>query len=784
MPTIHESLGDTAESAPQGNAAALHRELVHEQLRGVRRINLLRFTGVSAFFALFILLGGVLGMPAWTGNLAVFGLYWAIAAIVFSAGRRFDEVASASTLAIALLDTPLVFLLQWSTFPTSPSASGVAGFTVGVYVLFVILAALSLERRYIWLTAAMGAAFEVALQWLADVSVGGMVSTVLLLGLATVACSYARERLVQLVGRVETAAQAAAAQQSTEQRLRETTMLLGIAQALAGVTEVPEALRRICRELGRLTGADTVAAYMVESERGELRPVAAYHVPKEMLGQLRAVPVPLEGLAFTGELERGRLLWSDRIAEQPNLALWSAEQFPHRSGLVVPMILEDKVAGAFYLAWWTSASGLDAPALALVEAIGRQVGMLIRTAQLYEQLDDSRQRTVQAERLRALGEMAAGVAHDFNNLLAIILGRAELMQKAAESPEAHRSLDVIIKAARDGGRTVRRIQEFTRLKPRGPREPINLPAIIGEVIEMTRARWGDEAQARGVRYEVTAEDAAAPPVLGDAAEVREALTNVVFNALDAMPKGGRLTVRTRADGTRVRCDVADTGVGMAPDVRARAFEPFFSTKVEKGSGLGLAVVYGIVTRLGGEVAVESTQGAGSVFTFWLPTAPREATAAEAGPPPRLTRPARILLVDDETEVRRVLSDMLRAEGHRPVACSDCAAALRAFEAGPYDLVLTDLGMPEVSGWEMAEAVKRRRPGTPVGLITGWGESVDPEEAARRGVDLVVSKPFRIADINEALGRLASGLRADGQARQDAGQEDPSAPWTATSGSPR
>src|SRR5262245_18653075 len=157
MQTPHETSRDTAAPPLPGSAAVLHRELVHEQLRGVRLINILRFWGVSTFFALFILLGGILGMPAWTGNLAVFGVYWAIATIVFSAGRRFDEVASVSTLAIALLDTPLVFLLQWSTFPTSPSASGVAGFTVGVYVLFVILATLSLERRYIWLTAATGA---------------------------------------------------------------------------------------------------------------------------------------------------------------------------------------------------------------------------------------------------------------------------------------------------------------------------------------------------------------------------------------------------------------------------------------------------------------------------------------------------------------------------------------------------------------------------------------------------------------------------------------------------
>ncbi len=515
-------------------AAGLHHLLELERLRGVRRINVLRFWGVSAFFALFLLLGGVLGLPAWQGNLRVFCIYWALAAAVFWASRRARPTgrrpSDLTALAIAFVDTPLVFLLQWSTFPTSPSASGIAGFTVGVYVLFVILATLSLERRYILITAASGAVFEVTLQHLADVSVGAMVSTAILIGLATLACLHFRDRVVRLVQRVEAAAQLDAARRSTEERLRETTGLLGIAHTLDGVTEVPEALRRICRELTKLTGAETAAAYLVDRERAELRPTAAYHVPKPLLHAFGRTALPLQDVAFAAELEQGRLLWSHRVSERPELALWPPDRFPLQSALVVPLTVDDKLSGLFYLVWWTAEHRFDPAGLALAEAVGRQVGGFIETARLYQELDRSRRRSVQIERLRALGEMAAGVAHDFNNLLAIILGRAELLlhaQPAAAPAAERRPIELIVQAARDGARTVRRIQEFTRRTPRGPLRPVSLGGVVRDVIEMTRPRWDDEAQANGIRYEVAAEDDETPPVLADAPELRDALTNLV-----------------------------------------------------------------------------------------------------------------------------------------------------------------------------------------------------------------------------------------------------------------
>ena len=730
-----------------------HGELARERVHGVRRINLLRLWGVTAFFALFLVLGGLLRLPAWTGNLGLFAVYWLITALVFWASRRFERLTPFTGLAIALVDTPFVFLLQWSTFPTSPSASGVAGFTVGVYVLFVILATLSLDTRYVWLTAASGALFEILLQALAGVSVGAMISTVLLLGLTTLTCSYARDRLVALVRRVETAAQREAASQRTEDRLRETMGLLDIAQTLGGVTEVQEALRRICRELARLTGADTVAAYLMDRERGELRPTAAYRVPKGKLDDLTTMRVALADVRFAGALEKGELLWSDDVPGDGRFHPWS-ERISHRSALVIPSVVGGRVSAVFYLVWWTARHSFDRAEITLAQLIGEQVGKFIQSAQLYEQLDESRQRSAQAERLRAVGEMAAGVAHDFNNILAIILGRAELLLASTPPPPVRRALQIIVQAAQDGARTVRRIKEFTRQSPGEPREPVDIGALARDVVEMTRPRWQDQAEARGIRYHVVVEDGVVPPVLGDATDLREALTNLVFNALDAMPQGGRLTLRTVVDGPRVRCDVMDTGVGMSAELSERVFEPFFSTKTEKGSGLGLSIVYGIVTRLGGEITVESTPGVGTAFRMWLPLAGAEAMAPSEGPPAaRAGRSARVLVVDDEVEVRRALVDMLELDGHRAVECPDGMAALRALDSQTFDLVLTDLGMPGLGGWEVARAVKQRHPGTPVGLITGWGDSVDATDAARRGIDVLLAKPFERRALQEALARV-------------------------------
>lgn len=378
---------------------------------------------------------------------------------------------------------------------------------------------------------------------------------------------------------------------------------------------------------------------------------------------------------------------------------------------------------------------------------GRLYGEL---RQALEEVEASQQRIVNTERLRALGEMAGGVAHDFNNTLAVILGRARLLLTDAQDPDLRRQLQIIEKAAVGAAQTVRRIQEFTRMRRGRPFASVDLNGIIEEVVKITRARWKDEAQAKGVPYDIRVEALPIPPVAGDASELREALTNILFNALDAMPEGGRVTFRSGVEGERVYCVVADTGTGMTEEVRRRIFDPFFTTKSGKGSGLGLSVAYGIVARHGGEIEVQSVVGKGSAFTIRLPVAQQAPKAPQTAPSPGPPRSAKILVIDDEEEVREILRDLLVSQGHSVATCADGESGLARLQEEPFDLLITDLAMPRLTGWQVATLVKRRSPTTPVALVTGWGDRIDPEEARAKGVDFIVAKPFNPEDLTAVL----------------------------------
>ncbi|HYE94141.1 MAG TPA: response regulator [Terriglobales bacterium] len=396
----------------------------------------------------------------------------------------------------------------------------------------------------------------------------------------------------------------------------------------------------------------------------------------------------------------------------------------------------------------------------LLKLVARQVATAIENSRLYEHvtrtlraLEESQQRIVQGERLRALGEMAGGVAHDFNNVLAIIIGRAEVIAMDVEDRELARQIDVIIQAALDATQTVKRIQEFTRVRRSRDFRTVDVRQLLHEVLELTRSRWKDEAEARGAHYDIRVKGEAVPVVEGEPSEIREAFTNILFNALDAMPDGGAVTFTTGVQDGRVVCTIADTGIGMPEDVRQRVFDPFFTTKGERGTGLGLSVVYGIVARHGGEIDVNSRLGAGTTFTLRFPVATRAAVGAVGTPPAPVSRQVRVLVVDDEQEVLAALGDMLRHDAHHVTLCASAQEATELIEAGGYDLVITDLGMPGLSGWDVAMRAKLRRPEMPVAMITGWSDRIDAEYARSNGVDHVIAKPFRADDIRRAVHAL-------------------------------
>ncbi len=361
---------------------------------------------------------------------------------------------------------------------------------------------------------------------------------------------------------------------------------------------------------------------------------------------------------------------------------------------------------------------------------------------------------LQSERLKAIGEMASGVAHDFNNALAIILGNTQLLLLNVKDKEQLDTLKIIEKVAKDSAQTVRRLQEFTRSKIQQDLYPMDIPNILKDAIEITRPRWKDAAQEKGICIDIVTQFEDVPRAVGNVSELREVITNLIFNAVEAMPEGGRIILKTFLRGEKVCVQVIDTGVGMTEEVRKKVFEPFFTTKPFTNTGLGLSMAYGIIKRFGGDIEVASTPGQGTVFTIFL----QHATGVEKpkDSPFRIPsgREAKILVIDDEPHVREVLSRGLSAFNHRVTEAHSGEQGLKLFQQENFDLVLTDLGMPNLSGWEVCKTIKKFSPKTPVGMITGWGMELDEAKKRESGVDFIISKPF---DLNKILHIVSESL---------------------------
>jgi len=406
--------------------------------------------------------------------------------------------------------------------------------------------------------------------------------------------------------------------------------------------------------------------------------------------------------------------------------------------------------------------GFDEEDLKTLSSFAGQVSISIENAQLFsdlkqtlQELRQAQDQVVQAEKLRAMGELASGVAHDFNNVLAVVLGNTQLLLHQLDrlDPEGIRQgLKVIERSSKDGAETIRRIQEFTGVRRDREFISLSLNNIVTEVVNITQPRWRDQTQKKGIQIELTTHLGEIPLIMGNPSEIREVLTNIIFNAVDALVDGGKLTITTQpqAEGW-VEMRVADTGVGMTEEVKRRVFDPFFTTKGVTNSGLGMSVSYGIIKRHGGEILIESELQKGTTFIVHLPTGygEQEAVAKEVIVP-KESRRARILVIDDEDSVRDILSRMLKTKGHKVVVAPNGEEGIERFRAEAFDLVFTDLGMPKLSGWDVGKTIKEINPKTPVAMITGWGVELEREKLSESGIDLVISKPFNFDQVIDVV----------------------------------
>jgi PAS domain S-box-containing protein len=384
----------------------------------------------------------------------------------------------------------------------------------------------------------------------------------------------------------------------------------------------------------------------------------------------------------------------------------------------------------------------------------------------YEDLRKSQQVVLQQERLRALGQMASGIAHDINNALspASLYAQTLLERNPPLDHTARSQLAIVQRSLDDVANTVARMREFYRPRD-GQREhtSVDINLQLREVAELTRARWSDMPQERGVYIELRTElDEAVPSISGADSEIRDAVTNLVLNAVDAMPEGGVLTIRSRLDAAtqRVAVEVSDDGQGMTEDVRARCLEPFFTTKGERGTGLGLAMVYGMAQRHGAILQIESRLEQGTtVRLLFAPAGAQAAAPASAAAPATELRSLRILLIDDDPLLLDSVRHSLEADGHEITTANGGQEGIDAFAAAqagpaPFEFVITDLGMPHVDGRTVAAAIKSRSPRTPVVMLTGWGQRLMAEGGVPAHVDRVLSKPPKLGELRAVLGELA------------------------------
>ena len=547
---------------------------------------------------------------------------------------------------------------------------------------------------------------------------------------------------------------------------------------LAAITSIEELLDFIVELVSKELDAERVSLMLVNEQGTELSIAASRGLDKNIVTQTR---VPL-GSGVAGRVAKeGKQLYSNGDPMDPAVEVGGhpGAHGPFASipiSVCVPVRTPTNVLGVLNVTGRREGRPFDDDDSSYLSALAGQLAVALERARQADHLQsayDSLRRTqdelVVTGRLKAIGEMAAGVAHDFNNLLNGILVNSQLIQRDLDQDGVPRDrvlkqAGMVEKLALQGADTVRRLQDFAGIRKDRPSERVDLNDVVRQAVELTTPKWKGELWAAGVRIEIETTLPSIPAITGNVRELTQAISNLIFNAAEAMPKGGSIRIVTSKNEKGVRVAITDTGVGMTKEVQERLFENFFTTKAQ-GQGLGMGVVRGIVRRHGGEIDVESRPGKGtSIGLVFPPARPVEAAGddSRAVGSDAPTQPGRILVVDDDGINREICVDVLEPLGHEIRTAAGGSEALEQITSGRFDLVITDLSMPGLSGWDVAKQAKRVSPSTRVMLLSGWSVQQDPEETRAAGIDLVLSKPVQLGELTQAVQRLLREQRSGPQ----------------------
>jgi signal transduction histidine kinase/CheY-like chemotaxis protein/uncharacterized membrane protein affecting hemolysin expression len=570
------------------------------------------------------------------------------------------------------------------------------------------------------------------------------------------------------------------AELALKQQFTRISLLNQITQAISDRQDTDSILNVVLRQLEDHLGLDLGVVMLFDTRMKTLNVAALRVKNSSMAAKFDLRPGSVLVVSQTGfqACEDGQTVYCPDTAKESAPFMERLAVTGWRSAAAVPLMVDEKLFGIL-LSARLKPGDFSSGDCEFLRMLSEHVALAAHQSRLHKDLEkaynDLRQTqatVLQQERLKALGQMASGIAHDVNNALSPIVGFADLIQKRETNlrEDSKRHLRYIRTAGEDIAHIVARLREFYRQREESESlQKLNLNVLVEQVVDMTRPRWRDIPQSNGITIEIqTVLAPNVPRLVGIESEIREAFTNLVLNAVDAMSEGGKITLTTSVvapekDGGRqlpaqVAVDICDTGMGMNEETRKRCLEPFFSTKGKRGTGLGLAMVYGVMERHEGNIEIQSELGKGSTFRLVFPVRDKlratEETEEIAAPAESL----RILCIDDEPLLRELIKELLEREGHEVEVCDSGMSALDEFrfsrERGrPFDVVITDLGMPYLDGRQVAKMLKRESPETPVLMLTGWGAFMNEQGDTPALVDGVLSKPPRSRQLREMLARF-------------------------------
>ncbi len=547
--------------------------------------------------------------------------------------------------------------------------------------------------------------------------------------------------------------------------------LIDAGRAMSGIVGLSELLDFFIGLVAEELSADRASLMLLDEQKNELRIAASRGLRDEVVREIR-VQVG-EGIAGWVAKEGKPILVKD-VNTDPRVnkaisSFLSASYISSPIVLSIPILLQEKVMGVINVTNRRSGGSFDEEDMAFLYGLAGQAAIAIErsshTEELqsaYGRLKTAQKHLVEMERFKALGQMAAGVAHDFNNLLAGMLGNVEIlkMKVGEDDLPRFREIETIERLTLSGAETVRRIQDFTRIRRDEPSGSVDLNGVVEDALNMTRTRWQTECEAKGIRIEIVRRMEKVPLISGNRHELAQVACNLIHNAVEAMPEGGTLTIRTACQDGTVVLEISDSGTGMSDEERAQVFEPFFTTK-ETGQGLGMSIVFGIVARHGGEIRVTSGVGAGTTVSLVLPA--REIFPAHDGKR-RGKRvmgsgpPARVMVVEDNEIVRSTFLQYLELMGHVPRGVASGGDAIAILEHENMDLLITDLAMPGMSGLQLVERIRKNLPMMPVILISGWAMQQDEPRIRLAGIDHVIQKPCTMEQFKEIVDKVLGSVK--------------------------